>query len=125
MSKVLLPYLGMVSRPAGISTDALLTRYIEIGHVGKLVQSTRFTSEHLNHVTIAVARHAAERYSHFKILIALAWLGEFIGLPYVFGEFLTKLLLELPHSRKIEYEGLYLFLLDRQERHQVFIRHFS
>jgi hypothetical protein len=57
MSRVLLLYLAMVSQPAGISADALLlTRYIEIGHVGKLVQSTRFTSEHLNHVTLYCSR---------------------------------------------------------------------
>lgn len=120
MSRVLLPYSAMVSRPAGISADTLLlTRYTEIGHVGELVQSTRFASEHFNHVkSIVVARHTAERYSYSKVLIAFAWLAEIVGLPNGFGNILTTLLIELPHSRSQEYEGLYLFLLDRQERHQ-------
>lgn len=116
MNRVLLPYLAMVSRPAGISADdLLLTRYIEIGHVGKLVQSIRFTQ---SRNSIAVARHSAERYSYTKVLIAFAWLAEIIGLPNGFGNILTTLLMELPHSRKQEYEGLYPFLLDRQKRHQ-------
>ena len=47
----------MVSRLAGISADApLLTWYIEIGHVGKLVQSTRFASEQLNHAIYYCSR---------------------------------------------------------------------
>ena len=121
MSRVLLLYLAMVSRPAGISADApVLTRYIEIGHVGKPVQSTRSTSEKTpkSRNSIAVARHTAERYSYSKVLIAFASLAEIIGLPNGFGNLLTTLLMELPHSRKQEYEGLYIFLLDRQERHQ-------
>jgi len=32
-----------------------------------------------------------------------------IGFPYGFGNILTTLLMELPHSRKQEYEGLCLF----------------
>jgi len=52
-----------------------------------------------------VARHAAERYSYTKILIALAWLAELIGLPSGVGGIMTSLLMELPHSRKQEYEA--------------------
>lgn len=116
MSRVLLPYLAMVSRPAEISADALLlTRYIEIGHVGKLVQSIRFAQ---SRNSIAVARHTAERYSFTRVLIASAWLADMIGIPSGFGEILTKLLMELPHSRTQEHEGLYPFLLDRQKRRQ-------
>jgi hypothetical protein len=59
-----------------------------------------------------------ERYSYSKVLIAFAWLAEIIGLPYGFGDILTTLLMELPHSRKQEYEGLYLFLFHRQKKHQ-------
>lgn len=59
-----------------------------------------------NHVTsIAVARHTAERYSYSKVIIAFAWMAEIIGLPYGFGNIMTTLLMELPHSRKQEYEG--------------------
>jgi hypothetical protein len=32
------------------------------------------------------------------------------GVPYGFGDMMTTLLIELPHSRKKEYEGLYLRL---------------
>jgi metalloendopeptidase OMA1, mitochondrial len=59
----------------------------------------------------AVARHAAERYSYSKILIAMAWLADTIGLPSGVGGIITTLLMELPHSRKQEYEGLCLNLL--------------
>lgn len=52
-----------------------------------------------------VARHTAERYSYSKVLIAFAWIAEMIGLPYGFGDILTTLLMELPHSRKQEYEA--------------------
>ncbi|KAI9511952.1 peptidase family M48-domain-containing protein [Russula earlei] len=52
-----------------------------------------------------VARHAAERYSYSKVLIALAWLADLIGLPFGVGEIMTTLLMELPHSRKQEYEA--------------------
>jgi len=52
-----------------------------------------------------VARHTAERYSYSKVLIAFAWLAEIIGLPSGFGNILTTLLMELPHSRKQEYEA--------------------
>jgi hypothetical protein len=41
-----------------------------------------------------------------------------IGLPNGFGNILTTLLMELPHSRQQEYEGLYLFLLDGRKVHQ-------
>lgn len=57
----------------------------------------------------AVARHAAERYSYTKIFIALAWLADLIGLPSGVGGIMTTLLMELPHSRKQEYEGLCSF----------------
>jgi len=53
-----------------------------------------------------VARHAVERYSYTKIFIALAWLADLIGLPSGVGGIMTTLLMELPHSRKQEYEGL-------------------
>lgn len=56
-----------------------------------------------------VARHAAERYSYTKIFIALAWLADLIGLPSGVGGIMTTLLMELPHSRKQEYEGLCSF----------------
>ncbi|KAH9987050.1 hypothetical protein BJV77DRAFT_1027253 [Russula vinacea] len=54
---------------------------------------------------IVVARHTAERYSYSKVIIAFAWLAELIGLPYGFGNILTTLLMELPHSRQQEYEA--------------------
>jgi Zn-dependent protease with chaperone function len=54
---------------------------------------------------IAVARHTAERYSYSKVLIAFAWLAELIGLPYGFGNIMSTLLMELPHSRQQEYEA--------------------
>jgi len=52
-----------------------------------------------------VARHAAERYSYSKILIAMAWLADAVGLPSGVGGIITTLLMELPHSRKQEYEA--------------------
>ncbi|KAI0289061.1 peptidase family M48-domain-containing protein [Russula brevipes] len=52
-----------------------------------------------------VARHAAERFSYAKIIIAIAFLAEAVGLPTGFGQILTKLLVDLPHSRKQEYEA--------------------
>ncbi|KAH9054686.1 peptidase family M48-domain-containing protein [Lactarius vividus] len=56
-----------------------------------------------------VARHSAERYSYSKIFIAMAWLADIIGLPSGVGGLATTLLMDLPHSRKQEYEGSYLF----------------
>lgn len=53
-----------------------------------------------------VARHTAERYSYSKIVIAMAWLADAIGLPYGVGSIITTLVMDLPHSRKQEYEGL-------------------
>jgi hypothetical protein len=41
-----------------------------------------------------------------------------IGLSYGFGNILTTLLMELPHSRKQEYEGSCFFPLHRYKRHQ-------
>ncbi|KAI0295074.1 hypothetical protein B0F90DRAFT_1213239 [Multifurca ochricompacta] len=61
------------------------TLCIEIGHV--------------------VARHVAERYSYSKIFIAMAWLADLIGLPSGVGGIITTLLMDLPHSRKQEYEA--------------------
>jgi hypothetical protein len=58
----------------------------------------------------AVARHAAERYSYTKILIAFASLADLIGLPSGLGGIMTTLLMELPHSRQQEYEGSCTFL---------------
>jgi len=52
-----------------------------------------------------VARHTVERYSYSKIFIALAWLADLIGLPSGVGGIMTTLLMELPHSRKQEYEA--------------------
>lgn len=52
----------------------------------------------------------AERYSYGKIFIALAWLAEVIGLPSGLGGVMTTLLMDLPHSRTQEYEGLCLLL---------------
>ncbi|KAI9433225.1 hypothetical protein H4582DRAFT_1989770 [Lactarius indigo] len=52
-----------------------------------------------------VARHSAERYSYSKILIAMAWLADIIGLPSGVGGLATTLLMDLPHSRKQEYEA--------------------
>jgi|SRR6266404_9657045 len=57
----------------------------------------------------AVARHTAERYSYSKIFIAMAWLADLIGLPSGIGGLATTLLMDLPHSRKQEYEGSYPF----------------
>jgi hypothetical protein len=58
---------------------------------------------------LAVARHSAERYSYSKIFIAMAWLADLIGLPSGIGGLATTLLMDLPHSRKQEYEGSCLF----------------
>ena len=63
----------------------------------------------LNPPPDVVARHTAERYSYTKIFIALAWLADLIGLPSGVGGIMTTLLMELPHSRKQEYEGLCSF----------------
>ncbi|KAH8986768.1 peptidase family M48-domain-containing protein [Lactarius hatsudake] len=52
-----------------------------------------------------VARHSAERYSYSKIFIAMAWLADIIGLPSGVGGLATTLLMDLPHSRKQEYEA--------------------
>ncbi|KAF8259043.1 hypothetical protein EI94DRAFT_1752577 [Lactarius quietus] len=52
-----------------------------------------------------VARHSAERYSYSKIFIAMAWLADLIGLPSGIGRLATTLLMDLPHSRKQEYEA--------------------
>ncbi len=54
---------------------------------------------------LAVARHSVERYSYSKIFIAMAWLADLIGLPSGIGGLATTLLMDLPHSRKQEYEG--------------------
>ncbi|KAI0246822.1 peptidase family M48-domain-containing protein [Lactifluus subvellereus] len=52
-----------------------------------------------------VARHTAERYSYSKIFFAMAWLADAIGLPSGVGSIITTLLMDLPHSRKQEYEA--------------------
>ncbi|KAI9456016.1 hypothetical protein BJY52DRAFT_1277558 [Lactarius psammicola] len=52
-----------------------------------------------------VARHSAERYSYSKIFIAMAWLADLVGLPSGVGRLATTLLMDLPHSRKQEYEA--------------------
>jgi hypothetical protein len=67
---------------------------------------------------IVVARHTAERFSYSKVIIAFAWLAELIGLPYGFGNILTTLLMELPHSRQQEYEGLRLYSACPLKTHQ-------
>jgi hypothetical protein len=78
---------------------------LEIGHVGKLVKKYCMFGT-LNYRPDVVARHVAERYSYTKIFIALAWLADAIGLPSGLGGIMTTLLMELPHSRAQEYEGL-------------------
>ena len=39
----------------------------------------------------------------------MAWLADAIGLPYGVGSIITTLVMDLPHSRKQEYEGLCLY----------------
>ena len=39
----------------------------------------------------------------------MAWLAEIVGLPSGIGGLATTLLMDLPHSRKQEYEGSYPF----------------
>ncbi|KAI0740130.1 peptidase family M48-domain-containing protein [Earliella scabrosa] len=51
----------------------------------------------------AVARHASERYSTFKVFIFLAAVLELVGLP--FSTWAASLLYDLPNSRKQEYEA--------------------
>ncbi|KAI9059474.1 hypothetical protein FKP32DRAFT_1668676 [Trametes sanguinea] len=51
----------------------------------------------------AVARHPSERYSSLKILLFLATLLEFIGIP--FSGVFTRLLYDLPNSRTQELEA--------------------
>ncbi|KAH9169804.1 hypothetical protein EDB89DRAFT_1908314 [Lactarius sanguifluus] len=50
-----------------------------------------------------------ERYSYSKIFIAMAWLADIIGLPSGVGGLATTLLMDLPHSRKQEYEAPEMF----------------
>ena len=53
-----------------------------------------------------VARHASERYSSMKVFILLAFILEWVGIP--FASTTTSLLYDLPNSRKMESEGPYL-----------------
>jgi hypothetical protein len=69
----------------------------------------RCHGDRLDHFLV-VARHTAERYSYSKIFIAMAWLADIVGLPTGIGGLATTLLMELPHSRKQEYEGTCLFV---------------
>lgn len=52
-----------------------------------------------------VARHPQERYSSTKILIFAAFILQSVGLDWGFSSLLSKLLLELPNSRKQELEA--------------------
>jgi hypothetical protein len=110
MSRASLQYLAMV----GPRVDLILPQRVsspdeslEIGHVGKLVKSGGCFGSLI--IAPPVARHVAERYSYSKIFIALAWLAEAIGLPSGLGGIMTTLLMDLPHSRTQEYEGLCSF----------------
>ncbi|KAI0260574.1 peptidase family M48-domain-containing protein [Gloeopeniophorella convolvens] len=58
-------------------------------------------SHEVGHV---VARHSAESYSYMKLLIFAAYLAEVVGFSGM-GDLLATLLLQLPHSRKQEYEA--------------------
>ncbi|TFK87113.1 hypothetical protein K466DRAFT_646059 [Polyporus arcularius HHB13444] len=51
----------------------------------------------------AVARHASERYSQMKVLIALALLLDWVGIP--FSSYAVALLYDLPNSRTQEFEA--------------------
>ena len=75
-----------------------------------LVSMLHWKSSNCENNIRAVARHTAERYSYSKIFIAVAWLADIIGLPTGIGGLVTTLLMDLPHSRKQEYEGSYTFL---------------
>ena len=64
----------------------------------------------------------AERYSYSKIFIALAWMAEAVGLPSGLGRVMTTLLMDLPHSRTQEYEGLCLLpFFACQKEHLVIV----
>lgn len=52
-----------------------------------------------------VARHPQERYSSTKILIFVALLLQAVGLDWGFSNLVSKLLLDLPNSRKQELEA--------------------
>lgn len=52
-----------------------------------------------------VARHPQERYSSTKILIFVAFLLQAVGLDWGFSNLVSKLLLDLPNSRKQELEA--------------------
>ena len=54
---------------------------------------------------MTVARHVPERYSYSKVLILVAFLLELSGLDFGFGDTIAHYLLELPNSRKMEFEG--------------------
>ncbi|KAI0808233.1 peptidase family M48-domain-containing protein [Fomes fomentarius] len=51
----------------------------------------------------AVARHASELYSSYKVVIFLATLIDLLGLPI--GTLVTRFLYQLPNSRKQEFEA--------------------
>lgn len=56
--------------------------------------------------TLTVARHNSERYSSVKVIIFLAYMLEILGIDFGAARIATTLLLDLPNSRKLEYEGV-------------------
>lgn len=57
--------------------------------------------------TLTVARHNSERYSSVKVIIFLAYMLEILGIDFGAARIATTLLLDLPNSRKLEYEGVF------------------
>lgn len=55
-----------------------------------------------------MARHASERYSSVKVLLAIGFLLEASGFDMGLARLATSLLLELPNSRKQELEGKFI-----------------
>ncbi|THH32674.1 hypothetical protein EUX98_g1525 [Antrodiella citrinella] len=51
-----------------------------------------------------VARHNSERYSNMKALVFITYLLDYIGLDVGIGRLITTLMMDLPNSRKLEYE---------------------
>jgi len=65
-----------------------------------------FTYLRLTEIGHVIARHTAEKVSSEKIIFTLAIvLQSLFGLDIIFGNIITKYLLELPNSRTQEVEG--------------------
>ncbi|KAI6043130.1 peptidase family M48-domain-containing protein [Pisolithus marmoratus] len=98
-------HLLVVNDPKVVNAMATFGNIVVFTGILPICKDEQGLASVLGHEIGHLPRHPQERYSSAKILIFVAFLLQSVGLDWGFSTLVSKLLLELPNSRKQELEA--------------------